>query len=74
VHPLVRGLVQECLDPAAIAFQVAQGTQVLECTANHARYRSDRFEHYRAMAIPSGEEDVCEKPQRLGDRERHAVG
>lgn len=74
VHPLVLGLVQERLDPAAIAFQATQGAQVLQCTADHARYGSDRFQHDRAMAIPSGEKDVCEEPQGPGHRERDAVG
>jgi len=54
VHAFILRFVQEYADPAVIAFDLAQGMQMLQHTANHARHGSNRFQHNRAMTIPTG--------------------
>ena len=74
VHALVLRLIQECADPAVIAFHPAQRTKMLQGTTDHARYRRNGFEHNRAMTIPPGEKPVGKKAQKFDEPKSNPVG
>ncbi|MGB8300669.1 MAG: hypothetical protein WCE67_06465, partial [Azonexus sp.] len=59
------GFVKKCADPPVIAFHSAQCPQMLQGTADHARYGGNRFEDDRTMTITPGKKRVREETQEL---------
>lgn len=55
VHALVLCFVEECFDPAVIAFDMTQGSEMLKETANHPRYCRNGFQYDRAMPVAFSE-------------------
>ena len=62
------------MDPAVIAFHAAQGAQVLQGAADHARHGGDRFQHNRAVTVAAREESVGEEARRLGESQGKPIG
>ena len=56
-----------------IAFHSAQCPQMLQGTADHARYGSNRFEDNRTMTITPGKKGVREETQKLYESISHPI-
>ena len=73
VHAFVIGLFDQLADPALIIADVAQGLEMLQQSANHARHGRHGFQHNGAMAIAVGKEPVGKKPHEFDKAQRGAV-
>lgn len=63
VHPLILGFVEEGADPSLILTNMAKSREVLQQTADHARYGRDRLKNDSAVAITLGEKAVGDEAQ-----------